>query len=70
MKRIAVDKLWGMISRIDTVEKANIAEEFIRKCELSNDDFDELMMAISAQYRFVREIEKDKNLKPQYRRYE
>ena len=69
MKKIAIEKLWGMVNRIDSKEKANIAEAFLRECDLSNEDFDELMMAVAAQYRFLNEIEKDARLKPQYRRY-
>lgn len=68
-KQIAIEKLWGMVNRIDSKEKANIAEAFLRECELSNSDYDELMMAVAAQYRFCNEIEKDARLKPQYRRY-
>lgn len=68
-KKIAIEKLWGLVNRIDTIEKANIAEDFIRQCELSNEDFDELMMAITAQYRFIRDVEKDEYRKPQYRKY-
>ena len=69
MKKIAIEKLWGMVNRIDSKEKANIAEAFLRDCDLSNEDFDDLMMAVCEQYRFLDEIEKDARLKPQYQRY-
>ena len=69
MKKIAIEKLWGMVNRIDSKEKAIIAEAFLRECDLSSEDFDELMMAVAEQYRFFNEIEKDTCLKPQYRRY-
>lgn len=70
MKRISMQRLYGMVGRIDTMKKAEIAKEFItNKCELTNDEWDELMMAISSQVRFLHEIEADKNLKPQFRRY-
>ena len=69
MKHVSAEKLWGMVNRIDTTEKARIAEAFIRECDLSNEDFDELMMAVSAQYRFASEAERDSYKKPQYRRY-
>ena len=68
-KKIPIEKLWGMVNRIDTIEKANIAEDFIRQCELSNEDFDELMMATAAQHRFLYEIEVDSRRKPQYQKY-
>ena len=51
MKKIDIEKLWGMISRIDTKEKAIIAEDFVRQCDLTNEEFDDLMMAISYCYR-------------------
>ena len=50
-RKIAIEKLWGLVNRIDTCEKAIIAEQYIKKCDLSNDEFDELMMAISFIYR-------------------
>ena len=68
-RKIAIEKLWGMVNRIDSKEKANIAEAFLRECDLSNEDFDELMDTVAAQYRFFNEIEKDARLKSQYRRY-
>ena len=69
MKKIAIDRLWGMVNRIDTIEKANIAERFLRECDLSNEDFDELMMAVADQHRFLNEIELDSRRKPQYQKY-
>ena len=69
MKKIALNRLWGMVNRIDTIEKANIAEAFLRECELSNEDFDDLMMAVAAQHRFLYEIEVDSRRKPQYQKY-
>lgn len=63
MKKVSVEKLWGMVNRIDSKEKALIAEDFIKGCELSNEDFDELMMAITWQYR---ELNRRERLKPQY----
>lgn len=63
MKKVSVEKLWGMVNRIDSKEKALIAEDFIKGCELSNEDFDELMMAITWQYR---ELNRCERLKPQY----
>ena len=50
-KKVDIEKLWGMISRIDTKEKAIIAEDFVRQCDLTNEEFDDLMMAISYCYR-------------------
>ena len=69
MKHVEVSKLWGMVNRIDTIEKVFIADKFLRECDLSNEDYDDLMIAVSQQYRFLREIENDKNLKPEYRKY-
>lgn len=58
MKRISIDKLWRMVSRIDSTKKALIAENFVRECDLSNDDFDELMMSISNLYRLFSKLER------------
>ncbi len=69
MKRIFVERLWGMVNRIDSVEKADIAAEFLKECELTNEDWDELMMAVTAQRRLALDIERDADRKPEYRRY-
>ena len=64
-----MDKLWEIVNKIDTFEKVEIAKVAINESEVSNEEYDDLMMAVSQQYRFLREIEKDKCLKPQYRQF-
>lgn len=68
-RKVAIEKLWGLVNRIDSHDKVWIAEKFIRECELSNEEFDDLMMAVAAQSRFLYELDRDAMLKPQYRRY-
>lgn len=57
MKKIAVNRLEAMIGRIDSREKAGIAEQFILDCELSEDDLDRLMLMIESKYRELEEEE-------------
>lgn len=61
MKKIAVSKLEAMIGRIDSREKAGIAEQFIFDCELTEDELDKLMQMIESKYRELEE-EEYKNL--------
>lgn len=59
MKKIAYSKLEAMVGRIDSKEKARIAEEFILfECDLTEDDLDKLMKMIESKYRQLAEVEK------------
>lgn len=58
MKKIAYSKLEAMIGRIDSREKAGIAEQFILDCELTEDELDKLMKMIESKYRQLAEVEK------------
>ena len=57
MKKIAYSKLEAMIGRIDSREKAGIAEQFILDCELTEDELDTLMRGIEQKYRELEEID-------------
>lgn len=49
-----IKKLWKMVNSVNTISECRIAEKEIRATtELSADDFDELMMALSAQERDI-----------------
>lgn len=57
MKRIAYERLAGMVQRIDSREKAGIAEQFILECELNDEQLDSLMRSIEQKYRELEEKE-------------
>lgn len=57
MKRIAIERLRAMVNRIDSREKAAIAEQFILDCELTDDELDSLMRSIEAKYRELEEAD-------------
>ena len=43
-----LQKLWDMVNGVETLNAVKKAEKVLMECkEISNDDFDELMMALS-----------------------
>jgi len=40
-------KLWNMVNRAETRQAVNDAEKAIKEADINNDDYDELMMALS-----------------------
>ena len=58
-KKLSLKGCWAMVNRVDTIEKANIAESWLRENELlSNEDYDDLMMALTYLYRDIRRNER------------
>lgn len=57
MKKVPFEKLAGMIERIDSREKAGIAEQFILECDLSDEQLDDLMRRVEQKYRDLEEID-------------
>ena len=49
---LPLKRCWDMVNRIDTFEKANIAEEWLTKNEvITIDEYDDLMRAVAYKVR-------------------
>jgi len=47
-QKLSVKGCWRMVNNVDTLEKAHIAEKWLKENEiLSNDEYNDLMMALS-----------------------
>lgn len=58
MKRFSIEKLEAMVNRIDSREKAAIAEQFLlTECELEFNELDGLMRKVEAKYRELEEAD-------------
>lgn len=51
MKQYTENQLWAFVWRADTKEKIAIAEKWLKDHVKDNDLFDDLMVALSMQYR-------------------
>lgn len=61
-------KLYGLVSRIDSKEKCNIAEAFVDKCldegKIDTETWDDLREAIAYTYREINREERRAYTKP------
>ena len=51
IKALSVDKCWTMVSRINCIEHVHIAEEWLLKANITNEEYDDLMRAVAYIYR-------------------
>jgi hypothetical protein len=58
-----IKKLWKMVNNAEDFNQVNKAENAIRTAKINNQDFDELMMALSFIYREINRQEKEKTYK-------
>ncbi len=47
IKPLNREQCWRMVNRVDNLEKLAIAELWLRKANVTNEEFDDLMMALS-----------------------
>lgn len=47
IKPLNISQCWKMVNRADTHEKIRIAEQWLLKANITVDEFDDLMMALS-----------------------
>lgn len=62
MKHVPIARLEAMIDRIDSREKARIAEEFIMDCDLTEQAAAGLLAKIETKYNAMRMAEKEKTM--------
>ena len=49
--KTTLKKLWDMCNFAETIADCKRAEEAVRNADISNDEFDELMMTLTYNYR-------------------
>ena len=58
---LPLKRCWDMVNRVDTPEKARIAEEWLKANEIiTNAQYDELMMALTWLYRDMNRRERER----------
>lgn len=51
IKSLNLSQCWTMVNRISNMEQVAIAEEWLKKANITTEEWDELMMAVSYIYR-------------------
>lgn len=51
IKPLNLSQCWTMVNRISNIDQVAIAEEWLKKANITNEEWDELMMAVSYIYR-------------------
>ena len=51
IKSLNLSQCWRMVNRISNMEQVAIAEEWLKKANITNEEYDDLMMAVSYIYR-------------------
>lgn len=56
IKSLNLSQCWEMVNRISNIEQVAIAEEWLKKANITNEEWDELMMAVAYIYRELSKI--------------
>lgn len=56
IKSLNLSQCWTMVNRISNFEQVAIAEEWLKKANITNEEWDELMMAVAYIYRELNKL--------------